>query len=171
MSFELAIDHDMTCLRCGYNLRGLPVKHRCPECGLPTILTAARFERTISWGDHLYAPVAMDLECPLDGVLFVQDCIRFALTMAAKRAGRRTHVGACEICDAVREYARAYFNDEAEALDLLHEWGVRRSDDVGHIVFGMVRRGLMRARPDDSPDDFSGLFTLENLFAPREGVG
>lgn len=27
------IDQDWSCSRCGYNLRGLPAHHRCPECG------------------------------------------------------------------------------------------------------------------------------------------
>ncbi|NLE57872.1 MAG: hypothetical protein GX616_05890, partial [Planctomycetes bacterium] len=28
------IDHDLSCTRCGYNLRGLSPSSRCPECGL-----------------------------------------------------------------------------------------------------------------------------------------
>lgn len=27
------IDQDWSCTQCGYNLRGLPTGHRCPECG------------------------------------------------------------------------------------------------------------------------------------------
>jgi hypothetical protein len=29
-----AVDSDMTCARCDYNLRTLPLDGNCPECGL-----------------------------------------------------------------------------------------------------------------------------------------
>ena len=32
---KLEIDDDLECVHCGYNLRGLTKKHRCPECGTP----------------------------------------------------------------------------------------------------------------------------------------
>jgi len=45
------IDEDLGCIRCGYNLRGLPGGHRCPECGTPAVVSLA--------GDVLqYAPPA-----------------------------------------------------------------------------------------------------------------
>lgn len=33
------VDDDLACLDCGYNLRGLSVKGRCPECGVSISLT------------------------------------------------------------------------------------------------------------------------------------
>lgn len=30
-----SVDEDIPCRRCGYNLRGLPIASRCPECGVP----------------------------------------------------------------------------------------------------------------------------------------
>ncbi|MEM6748869.1 MAG: hypothetical protein AAF612_00195 [Planctomycetota bacterium] len=29
------VEHDLPCLRCGFNLRTLPVDADCPECRLP----------------------------------------------------------------------------------------------------------------------------------------
>jgi len=39
-----AIDFDLPCVHCGYNLRGLTVAHNRPECGTP----AARSARSVS---------------------------------------------------------------------------------------------------------------------------
>lgn len=38
----LRIENDVPCPDCGYNLRGLRLDGRCPECGRPTIDTFAR---------------------------------------------------------------------------------------------------------------------------------
>src|SRR5690606_16268158 len=38
----LRIEQDVPCPDCGYNLRGLRMDGRCPECGRPTIDTFAR---------------------------------------------------------------------------------------------------------------------------------
>lgn len=38
----LRIEHDVPCPDCGYNLRGLRLDGRCPECGRPTIDTFAK---------------------------------------------------------------------------------------------------------------------------------
>lgn len=35
----LDVDRDMSCVRCGYNLRMLQQTGRCPECGTPVALT------------------------------------------------------------------------------------------------------------------------------------
>jgi len=32
---DYEIKEDLSCVKCGYNLRGLPRRHRCPECGTP----------------------------------------------------------------------------------------------------------------------------------------
>lgn len=36
---SLTVEHDLACVRCGYNLRMLQHSGRCPECGTPVVLT------------------------------------------------------------------------------------------------------------------------------------
>lgn len=46
------IDHDIDCIKCGYNLRGLAMSGTCPECGAPVVLSAdpnRRAERHLRW--------------------------------------------------------------------------------------------------------------------------
>jgi uncharacterized repeat protein (TIGR04138 family) len=109
---------------------------------------------------QLATKVATRIGVPQDGVLFVID----ALGVAQRRHGKR-HITARELCEGLREWSMTYFNDAAEAKDLLAEWGLCRSEDVGRIVCGLVSAGLAQAAEEDSQADFNGLFTLENLFA------
>ncbi len=39
----------MNCLECGYNLRGLPDEHACPECGVKYLLPDVQ----VKWRDFL----------------------------------------------------------------------------------------------------------------------
>jgi uncharacterized repeat protein (TIGR04138 family) len=37
---------------------------------------------------------------------------------------------------------------------VFQEWGVRRGEDVGAIVFELVEAGQLSARPEDTIEDF-----------------
>src|SRR5690242_2831255 len=39
LSAEWVVETDALCRRCGYNLRGLPLDGRCPECATPVGLS------------------------------------------------------------------------------------------------------------------------------------
>ena len=72
-----------------------------------------------------------------------------------------------DVCNAVRDYAGWYFNDHHEALDLLKEWRLQSSEDVGRVLGALADAELIEVDANRSPADFAGLFTLENLFAAR----
>jgi uncharacterized repeat protein (TIGR04138 family) len=170
------IDGDLPCLECGYNLRSLASDGRCPECGLEVAdSVVGSSEANDTAADVMlrirrrpFEAVAGSIGYPVDAVMFVHDAMGAVLRGAGQPASdRRNHVTAADVCRAVREYAGWYFNDREEALDLLAEWNLRSSDDVGRVVYGMVKAGLMATSPQESPDDFHGVFTLDNLFGPR----
>ncbi|HEY1923180.1 MAG TPA: hypothetical protein VGG44_10565, partial [Tepidisphaeraceae bacterium] len=68
------------------------------------------------------------------------------------------------ICRAVQTRASKYFNDEAEARELLDEWGIRGSEDVGNIACGMAKHGLIPHSDGNSITQFAGIFSLQTLF-------
>ncbi len=47
-SFETNISTDRECDHCGYNLKGLPMGGKCPECGTPVRRKSARTSGTMS---------------------------------------------------------------------------------------------------------------------------
>ena len=52
---------------------------------------------------------------------------------------------------------------------VLKHWNVKRTDDFGRIVFAMVDAGLMTKTPDDSIEDFRGVFDFTEAFS-REAL-
>ena len=164
------IDGDVPCENCKYNLRGLPADRACPECGQEPRFSAPMdaAENANDLRRYFRArpllKTAAQAGYPVDALLFVGDVIRFLHADQALR-GQIRHVGARQVCDGLRDYAFQYFNDTAEAMDLLGEWGLRRSEDVGRVVFALVRAGELQARAEDREEDFAGLFELERLFA------
>lgn len=172
MADELILDEDVPCERCGYNLRGLPTFSRCPECGTP-------YDESTE-----FAVVDADLKakarragCRVDTMLFVQSAIRGAARAAAQAAAVAAglprpppgttagHVSAHALCRSFRDLVVSHFRDPADAAMILSAWGLRRSEDVGRVVFDMARAGLLRTSDRDSPAEFEGLFTLDDLFA------
>lgn len=173
MSEVAPTDYDLPCVECGYNLRGLTSRGRCPECGadvrdsIPTSEdldeAAAKQSAAFEALRHRCEQVAASIDYPVDAVMFVQAGLSQARP-GSSQDDRQAHFTARDVCLALRKFARWYFNDKAEALDLLAEWKVRSSEDVGRIVYGMVTAGMLKTALEDAQSDYDGLFVLDRLF-------
>jgi uncharacterized repeat protein (TIGR04138 family) len=167
------ITDDHECVHCGYNLRSLTFDHNCPECGRP-VLESVRLvmkrmpprtpQERKAWEDdaaQLRAAIKGS-GYPPDAFVFVIGATRYAFLTKAVGAS----ITARDVCDAVRDYARLRLGGAHAATLRLSDWKIFRSEDVGRIIFRMVETGRLRASPEDSPEQFNGLFTLETLFDP-----
>ncbi len=70
----------------------------------------------------------------------------------------RRHLSGRELLVGVVAMARREFGPLAPTV--FREWGVAAAEDVGEIVFALVRAGQLSARPEDTMDDFRGGFDL-----------
>ena len=175
MSESHTILDDYGCIHCNYNLRGLTLDHNCPECGNPVLdslrlvmrpvrpKTPAQAAEFAALGKKLRA-AATGSEYPVEAFSFMLGALRYAYLRKTAGAGGTASVNAREVCDAVRCYGRLRLSGEARAVLRLAQWKIRRSEDVGRIIFRMVETGRLHASPGDSPEQFAGLFTLETLF-------
>jgi uncharacterized repeat protein (TIGR04138 family) len=175
MSESYPIRDDHECIHCYYNLRGLTLDHNCPECGRPVLdslrlvirppapRTREELAEFAERGAQLRAAIKGS-EYPVEAFSFMLGAIRYALLRQGPGGGG---AGAREICDAVRDYGRLRLNGESGAVRRLGEWKIHRSEDVGRIIFRMAETGRVRLSPGDTPEEFAGLFTLENLFDRR----
>lgn len=73
------------------------------------------------------------------------------------------HITGGQLVEGVRSLAIQEFGMMAATVFRL--WGVRTTEDIGLIVFSLVDAGLMSKTPEDSMEDFRGLFDLEQELA------
>jgi uncharacterized repeat protein (TIGR04138 family) len=90
---------------------------------------------------------------------FTRDAVTYASHVVFATG---THVTGRELLEAIRRLARERFG--ALAGDVLHAWGVARTDDFGEIVFRLVDAGFLSKTDDDRPEDFRGVYSFDDVF-------
>lgn len=90
--------------------------------------------------------------------LFVLATIEFLQS----RLEVRRHVTAAELAWACRDFALERFGRLAQPV--LEHWGVRRTEDIGRIVFALVSAGLLAALPTDTEEDFAAVYEFDEAF-------
>jgi uncharacterized repeat protein (TIGR04138 family) len=96
--------------------------------------------------------------------------LREALDHTQKRVARARkskesfarHVTGAELLDGIRDYALGQFGPMT--LTVLGEWGLRRCEDFGDLVFNMVDHRILGKTEADSREDFKGGYTFEDAF-------
>jgi uncharacterized repeat protein (TIGR04138 family) len=79
-----------------------------------------------------------------------------ALEYSQSRLTDRRHISGAELAAAVRELAIARFGVTARLV--LAHWGVTSTSDIGDIVFTLVDLGMLLSQPNDTREEFFGLF-------------
>ena len=83
-----------------------------------------------------------------------------AIAKAHKGEGR--HVSGQELLEGIRQYAINLFGPMT--LTVLEEWGIRRCEDFGEIVFNLVEHGLLSKTDEDSRADFQNGYDFDTAF-------
>jgi len=107
--------------------------------------------------------VAEDPRYQRDAYLFVREALDFTqkkLTKQEKGAAR--HVSGQELLEGIRDFAIHQYGPMA--MVLLNEWGIRRCEDFGEIVFNLVERNVLAKTEKDSRDDFRGGYDFTEAF-------
>jgi len=75
----------------------------------------------------------------------------------------RRHLSGRELLSGMTQLARQEFGELAPTV--FAEWGVQSGEDVGEMVFQLVRSGQLSARAEDTLDDFRGFDLARELIA------
>jgi len=95
--------------------------------------------------------------------LFLKDALDFTLKrIAAAHDGVARHVSGPELLAGFRDCALEQFGPMAATL--MSEWGVRKCQDVGDMVFHLIEEQVFGKQDSDRREDFMEIFDFEEAF-------
>jgi uncharacterized repeat protein (TIGR04138 family) len=121
---------------------------------------------------------------PVDALRFVQAGFGHAAKSDAERTRRmeavaleeldrpEKHMSGQHLCFRLAEFAIEQYGLMAPLV--LRSWNIERTDDFGRIVYALIELGYLRKSPDDSIEDFRGVYDFAEVFGDdrlRQFVG
>jgi uncharacterized repeat protein (TIGR04138 family) len=92
---------------------------------------------------------------------FLKDALDFTLKRIAEgNGGQARHVSGPELLEGYRDFALEQFGPMAATL--MSEWGVRKCQDVGDMVFHLIEEQVFGKQDSDRREDFSEVFDFED---------
>jgi len=114
--------------------------------------------RTMSQVPHpIYQLLEDDPRYKLEAYQFVRE----ALAYAQDEMGLG-HVTGQQLCEAIRLFALNQFGYMAKVV--LNSWGIKKTRDIGNIVFNLIAIECMRKSSSDRLEDFDDVFDFDQAF-------
>ena len=97
---------------------------------------------------------------------FLKDALDFTLKRITEaNQGQTRHVSGPELVAGFRDFALDQFGPMAATL--MTEWGVRKSSDIGDMVFHLIEEQIFGKQESDCQEDFLGTVDFDDsLRAP-----
>ena len=99
-----------------------------------------------------------DLRYKRDAYDFVME----ALTYTQKRFSRPKHVTGEELLQGIRELLLERYGPLT--MMVLRHWGIKRTEDIGNIVFNLVDNKVLSKTEDDRIEHFRNAYNFEEVF-------
>ena len=80
----------------------------------------------------------------------------------ARAQARSRHVSGPQMLEGFRLHVLETYGPLG--YPLLQNWGIKRTADVGNIVFNLIGSGLFGKSDDDKPEDFAGVYDFREAF-------
>jgi uncharacterized repeat protein (TIGR04138 family) len=117
----------------------------------------------IGFAEALDAIVASDPRYSRDAYIFLRDALDFTTKQQKKIKGTNIrHVAGPELLDGVRHYALREFGPMV--VTVFESWGIKSTQDVGHMVFNLIDAGIFGKTDEDSLDDFKNVYDFNETF-------
>ncbi|MEP7015424.1 MAG: Minf_1886 family protein [Verrucomicrobiota bacterium] len=117
----------------------------------------------IGFAEALDSIVASDQRYDRDSYIFLRDALDFSTKQQKKAKGATVrHVSGPELLDGVRQYALKEFGPMV--MTVFGHWGIRCTEDVGHMVFNLIAAGIFGKTEQDSIEDFKNVYDFEETF-------
>ncbi len=133
----------------------------------PRRRTAARsLRRTVSNKDFNAVVEALVKEEPRfdrQAYFFVREALDYTQRKKKSgKAGKPRHVTGRELLEGIREYALEQYGPMT--MTLFENWGVRKGEDFGRIVFNLIECGIFGKTEQDCPGDFRNVYDFQEAF-------
>jgi uncharacterized repeat protein (TIGR04138 family) len=116
-----------------------------------------------NFDEEIESILQRDNRYPREAYAFVRDALEHTHKMLRKnRQGAQAHVTGQELLEGIRDYALKKFGPLT--LLVFEEWGIRRCEDFGEIVFNLVDEGVLAKTESDSRDYFKGGYDFIEAF-------
>ena len=117
----------------------------------------------VTFQELLDRVVAADPRYRREAYVFVREALSHAQERFADgRPESERHVTGQQLLEGIREYAVAEYGPMI--LHLLQEWGIRRCEDFGEIVFNLIEHQFLKKTETDRREDFAGGYDFEVAF-------
>jgi uncharacterized repeat protein (TIGR04138 family) len=93
---------------------------------------------------------------------FLREALDFTLKERKKATGEGGHVSGQQLLDGIRRFALKQFGPMVPSV--FEYWGVRSTEDFGHMVFALVEAEIFGKTERDSIDDFRGVYEFHDAF-------
>jgi uncharacterized repeat protein (TIGR04138 family) len=95
---------------------------------------------------------------------FVFTALRFTQEQLGrdKTSEKTGHISGPELLEGIRQLGLQHFGMLCPIV--FRRWGIQTTDDFGHIVFRMIESGDMKKTPNDSIDQFLGVYDFSRVF-------
>ncbi len=117
-------------------------------------MQAMQFEKSV------VAILKRDKRFDAHAYFFLKEALDFTLKRVAEgNAGKARHVSGPELLLGFRDFSLEQFGPMASTL--MNEWGVRKCQDVGDMVFHLIEEQVFGKQESDQREDFSEAFDFE----------
>lgn len=106
----------------------------------------------------LNAIIESDPRYTFEAYIFVLQALNYTRISLNKER----HVTGQELLEGIRQLAMREFGLLAKAV--FAHWGVRCTDDFGHIVFNMVNASILSTTDQDDILDFNDIYDFDETF-------
>lgn len=103
-----------------------------------------------------------DIRYKIGAYEFLLNGLDFYLT----QLGEKRHVNGAELSMALLNFAFKQYG--LMSHDVLNYWGIKKTDDLGNIVFNMISIGLMSKQPEDKIEDFFDVVDINGFFKDKQ---
>ncbi|MGC3958282.1 MAG: hypothetical protein QM813_10185 [Verrucomicrobiota bacterium] len=107
--------------------------------------------------------LAKDARYQRDAYHFLKDALDHTQKQVVRQKREEMrHVSGQELLEGIRDYALSQFGPMTKMV--FEEWGIKRCEDFGEIVFNMVEIGLLGKTEKDSREDFANGYSFDDAF-------